>query len=117
MTSKCQHNDHNQLPQGVTKEEIMNYMRIYEQAANDISQSGGSGAKAHYEGVEAVAKAAGQKHPMGSTEFAGSLNKGGAEPIPVFGEFETIVKQRHDCCDGCKWHPDVCKHCLRSLDP
>ena len=40
----------------------------------------------------------------------------GPEPIAVFGELEKIVNQRYYYCEGCTWHPDVCVHCVRSLE-
>lgn len=39
----------------------------------------------------------------------------GPMPIPSL-EYEIIVHQRSGQCAGCEWHPDVCKHCLQSLN-
>ena len=39
----------------------------------------------------------------------------GPMPIPSL-EYEIIVHQRSGQCKGCEWHPDVCKHCLQSLN-
>lgn len=37
-------------------------------------------------------------------------------PLPVVGELEKILGYRAGPCTGCGWHPDVCKHCVGSLN-
>jgi hypothetical protein len=39
----------------------------------------------------------------------------GPMPLPSL-EYEIIVHQRSGQCAGCEWHPDVCKHCLQTLN-
>lgn len=40
----------------------------------------------------------------------------GPEPIAYETDIKKIYNQREGCCLGCKWHPDVCQYCMRSLD-
>ena len=38
-----------------------------------------------------------------------------AHPLEVSEGMEVILAQRTNECRGCRWHPDVCKHCCCSL--
>lgn len=40
--------------------------------------------------------------------------KTGPIPLPVVGEMEVILKQRHGICEGCEWHPNVCDYCVQN---
>jgi len=40
-----------------------------------------------------------------------------AKPIEVVSQLKIIIDQRSGICKDCKWHPDVCQHCLLSLHP
>jgi hypothetical protein len=51
--------------------------------------------------------------PQGQARLPGYVP--GARPLPVVGDLEKILSYRIKCCAGCKWHPDVCRHCEQSL--